>query len=133
MPEWLARPASLTLSSSASAAVKPQDNSTPRASVAGAVSKGPETISIAALKATMETAERAVATVCAGHEKSCLDMAARAAKASTETDPLAALIGPETAHAASSSTRPENQMVEAIPVLAIPLPPRREPVPQKKI
>lgn len=81
----------------------------------------------------METAGRAVATVCAGHEKSCVDMAMRAAKVTADADPLAALIGPETAHAAQATPNTHNQVADAVPTTTIPLPPRREPVPQKKI
>ena len=83
----------------------------------------------------METAGRAVAKACTGHEKSCLELAARAAKATADTDPLAALIGPETAHAALSNdtARSQNLVAEATPSPTIPLPPRREPDTQKKI
>lgn len=135
MPEWLARPALVSGSSTSNAALKLQDTSAPLTPVASTISKGPETISVAALKATMETAGRAVATACTGHEKSCLELAARAAKAAADTDPLAALIGPETAHAASAgeSAHTQNLVAEAAPAPAIPLPPRREPYTPKKI
>jgi hypothetical protein len=133
MPEWLAHPASIATAANASSTSKSQDTAAPRTTVSNASSKGPETISIAALKATMETAGRAVATVCAGHEKSCVDMAMRAAKVTADTDPLAALIGPDTAHAAQVTPNTHNQVADAAPTPAIPLPPRREPVPQKKI
>ena len=135
MPEWLARPGLVAGSSVATTALKSPETSAARATTANGVSKGPETISIAALKATMETATRAVTTACTSHEKSCLELAARAAKAATDTDPLAALIGPETAHAASGNekARAQNLVAEAVPAAAIPLPPRREPDAQKKI
>lgn len=135
MPEWLARPGIVSGSSATSAALKSQETSAPRATTTSAVSKGPETISIAALKATMETATRAVTTACTGHEKSCLELAARAAKAATDTDPLAALIGPETAHAATGNDKAhaQNLVADATPAPSIPLPPRREPDTQKKI
>lgn len=132
MPEWLAHPASLALSANMNAQ-KSQDNPAPRATPAPLSSKTPETISIAALKATMETAGRAVATVCAGHEKSCLEIAAHAVKATTEADPLAALIGPETAHASPVSTGPHNQLADATPAGAIPLPPAASRTHKKKI
>ena len=135
MPEWLARPGLVSGSSASSATLKSQETSAPRAITASTVSKGPETISVAALKATMETATRAMTTACAGHEKSCLELAARAAKAATDTDPLAALIGPEAAHAASGNdtARAQNLVADATPAASIPLPPRREPDAQKKI
>ena len=135
MPDWLAHPAIVSGSSAATAALKSQETTAPRATATNVTSKGPETISVAALKATMETAGRAVATACTGHEKSCLELAARAAKAAADTDPLAALIGPETAHAALSNdtARSQNLVAEATPSPTIPLPPRREPDTQKKI
>jgi hypothetical protein len=135
MPDWLAHPAIVSGSPAAIAALKSQETTAPRATTPSVISKGPETISVAALKATMETAGRAVATACTGHEKSCLELAARAAKAATDTDPLAALIGPEIAHAASGNdtARAQNLVAEATPAPTIPLPPRREPDTQKKI
>ncbi|MBM3636226.1 MAG: hypothetical protein FJX04_03865 [Alphaproteobacteria bacterium] len=123
----------MATSTSTSATLKSQDNTPPHASVSNSSSKGPETISIAALKATMETAGHAVATVCAGHEKSCVDMAMRAVKVTADADPLAALIGPETAQAAQATPNTHNQVADAAPTTTIPLPPRREPVPQRKI
>lgn len=132
LPEWLARPATLA---SATLVQTNKSNDAPQARVAASTAaSAPTMISIAELKATMETATNAVKASCAGHEKTCLTVAAHALKSAPEGDLLAALISAEPAHTPNAEA-PTERVAEVTPAPSIPLPPRRDPLPptQKKI
>lgn len=122
LPEWLAHPAgSLAPEINESLSKRVEDE--PRR-LNNKSANGPEMISVAALKASLNTVANTAMTACANHEKSCIALAAKAAKVATDSDPLAALISPDTAHAPAAHAPSEGRSAEIAPV--IPLPPRRE-------
>ncbi len=132
LPDWLARPANLA--SSTLIQSNKSGEAPPNRIATVSPSSAPSMISIADLKATMETATHAVKATCTGHEKTCLDVASHALKTAGDGDLLAALIGADPAHAQNADA-PSERVAEVNSAPLIPLPPRRDPVPptQKKI
>lgn len=122
LPEWLARPAGSLAPEITESLSKTVEGETRRAPEKSA--KGPEMISVAALKASLDTLAATAMTACAGHEKTCVTLAARAAKVGSDGDPLAALIGADPSHAAPAHATVESRTSDVLPV--IPLPPRRD-------